>query len=56
MVYCKLLGPNPRKYHVREMEFSAIRENIMRTSILYGILLKAPVKALVQLSEKDLIY
>ena len=29
--YSKLLtlGPNPRKYHVREMKFSAIRENIM---------------------------
>ena len=29
IVNCPLLGPNPRKYHVREMEFSVIREKIM---------------------------
>ena len=27
-VNCQLLGPNPRKYHVCEMEFSSISENI----------------------------
>ena len=32
-VNCQLLDPNPRKYHVREMELSAIRENIMSANI-----------------------
>ena len=28
----QILGPNPRKYHARELQFSAICENIMSTN------------------------
>ena len=32
IVNCQHLGPNPQKYHVRELEFSAIRENFLSYS------------------------
>ena len=36
IVNCQIEGPNPRKYHVREMEFLAIRENFLSYSTYYS--------------------